>query len=376
MMRVIAGESKTSMGGRVYHHVLKAMMILRQVSAHGKELLDIEDRKRIKGLSVQDAIDLEEGGSDKSGAASDKKSYEMFVLMQQTGDCECRVCRKTLKTPDEQDSENGNIDQNAPIAIVMPCFDVFCSECFTKWYGSQDPPPETIKCQVCDGWMSNSHTRITPAGLENFMARQELDRKSKKNIKQFGEYEGPHTKTLALIEYLESAMIESAKMKIEKNEPPIKSVIFSAWTSHLDLIEVALCDRGINTFTRLDGTMTLQARGKALEAFSKDDSITILLATIGAGGVGLNLTSASQVFIMEPQYNPAAVAQAVDRVHRLGQTRPVKTVQFIMKGSIEEKILELAKKKQQLADMSMNRGKLDKQEVQEERMREYRGLFK
>ncbi|KAJ5595984.1 SNF2 family helicase/ATPase [Penicillium hetheringtonii] len=375
MMRVIAGESKTSMGGRVYHHVLKAMMILRQVSAHGKELLDVEDRERTRGLSVQDAIDLEEGTSDKSAAAADKKAYDMFALMQQTGDCECRVCRKTLKIPDEQDSENGYVDQNAPIAVVMPCFDVFCPDCFAKWYRTQTPAAETIKCQICDGWVSNSYSRITPAGLESFLAKQESDRKSKKNIKQFGEYEGPHTKTLALIERLQSAMVESEQLKL-KNEPPIKSVIFSTWTSHLDLIEIALSDKGMNSFTRLDGTMSLQARGKALEAFAKDDSITILLATIGAGGVGLNLTSASQVFIMEPQYNPASVAQAVDRVHRLGQTRPVKTVQFIMKGSIEEKILELAKKKQQLADMSMNRGKLDKREIQEERMREYRSLFK
>jgi len=375
MMRVIAGESKTSMGGRVYHHVLKAMMILRQVSAHGKELLDVEDRERTRGLSVQDAIDLEEGASDKSAAAADKKAYDMFALMQQTGDCECRVCRKALKIPDEQDSENGYVDQNAPIAVVMPCFDVFCPDCFAKWYRTQTPAAETIKCQICDGWVSNSYSRITPAGLESFLAKQESDRKSKKNIKQFGEYEGPHTKTLALIERLQSAVVESEQLKL-KNEPPIKSVIFSTWTSHLDLIEIALSDKGMNSFTRLDGTMSLQARGRALEAFAKDDSITILLATIGAGGVGLNLTSASQVFIMEPQYNPASVAQAVDRVHRLGQTRPVKTVQFIMKGSIEEKILELAKKKQQLADMSMNRGKLDKREIQEERMREYRSLFK
>ncbi|CAI7669679.1 hypothetical protein N7533_005034 [Penicillium manginii] len=376
MMRVIAGESRTSMGGRVYHHVLKAMMILRQVSAHGKELLDVEDRERTRGLSVQDAIDLEEGGSDKSAAAADRKSYDMFALMLQAGVAECRVCRRTLKVPDEQDSDNGYVDQNAPIAIVMPCFDVFCPECFTKWYRAQEPASETVKCQICDGWVPNNFSRITPAGLESFLAKQASDRNSKKHIKQFGEYEGPHTKTLALIEYLQSAMIESERLKAENNEPPIKSVIFSSWTSHLDLIEIALVDKGMNTFTRLDGTMTLQARGKALEAFAKDDSITILLATIGAGGVGLNLTSASQVFIMEPQYNPASVAQAVDRVHRLGQTRPVKTVQFIMKGSIEEKILELAKKKQQLADMSLNRGKLDKKEIQEERMKEYRSLFK
>ena len=125
-----------------------------------------------------------------------------------------------------------------------------------------------------------------------------------------------------------------------------------------------------------DGTMTLAARGKALKEFHSNNKITVLLATIGAGGVGLNLTSASKVYIMEPQYNPAAVAQAVDRVHRIGQTREVTTVQFIMKDSIEEKIFELAKKKQQLADLSMNRGKLDKKEVQEQRMRDYRGLFK
>jgi SNF2 family DNA or RNA helicase len=79
---------------------------------------------------------------------------------------------------------------------------------------------------------------------------------------------------------------------------------------------------------------------------------------------------------MEPHYNPAAVAQAVDRVHRLGQHREVVIMQFIMKNSIEEKILELAMKKQKLADLSMNRAKLPKGEAQEQRMREYRSLFK
>jgi SNF2 family DNA or RNA helicase len=156
----------------------------------------------------------------------------------------------------------------------------------------------------------------------------------------------------------------------------LKSVIFSAWTSHLDLIEIALKDSGLPNYSRLDGTMSLPAREKALEEFHINNATTILLASIGAGGVGLNLTSASRVYVMEPQYNPAAVAQAVDRVHRLGQTREVTTVLFIMKDSIEEKIFELAMRKQRLADMSMNRGKLDRKEVQEARMQEYRSLFK
>ncbi|KAJ6097581.1 hypothetical protein N7499_001955 [Penicillium canescens] len=231
------------------------------------------------------------------------------------------------------------------------------------------PEPEA-QCQVCDGWIPMNYATITADGIED----QQVQGNAKKTDKMLGEYKGPHTKTLALVEYLQR-IADDSKMLV--SEAPTKSVIFSAWTSHLDLIEIAIRDKGLSKFVRLDGTMSLQARGKALVAFAQDNEITMLLATIGAGGVGLNLTSASRVFIMEPQYNPAAaVAQAVDRVHRLGQRRAVETVQFIMKGSIEEKILELAKKKQQLADMSMNRGKLDKREVQEARMREYHSLFK
>jgi len=367
MMRVIANESKTKMGGRMYHHVLKAMMILRQISAHGKELLDVEERERIKGMSVHDAIDLEEGGTDDSLLAMNKKAYEMFMLMGQDGVPPCQICNTPLSEPL---NDAGAVDPTAPMAIFLPCWCVLCPDCFAGWKNAFDSTSGTeLQCQVCGGWIPMNYATITAGGLEE----QQVIGNAKKANKMLGDYEGPHTKTLALVEYLQKNVEDSKKLI---GEPPIKSVIFSAWTSHLDLIEIALRNKGLGKFTRLDGTMTLQARGKALDAFAKDDEITILLATIGAGGVGLNLTSASRVFIMEPQYNPAAVAQAVDRVHRLGQHRPVETVQFIMKGSIEEKILELAKKKQQLADMSMNRGKLDKREVQESRMREYRSLFK
>ncbi|KAE8372680.1 SNF2 family N-terminal domain-containing protein [Aspergillus bertholletiae] len=373
MMKVIAGEDKTALKGRMYHHILKAMVILRQVSAHGKELLDSNDRARIKGLSVHDAIDLEEGGNDTPDLV-DKKAYEMFTLMQESSADLCAVCGKRLEDPS---TDSGTADRQVPMAIILPCFDVLCPECFSgckQAFDSQTGPSvHDIKCQVCDGWIPVSYSTITPAGLQDYMMGQAQAKQNRKQAKTLGEYEGPHTKTKALIAYLLEAVEESQGLV---DEPPIKSVVFSAWTSHLDLIEIALKDNGITSFTRLDGTMTLSARQKALHEFHDNNNITILLATIGAGGVGLNLTAASRVYIMEPQYNPAAVAQAVDRVHRIGQTREVTTVQFLMKDSIEEKIFELAKKKQQLADMSMNQRKLDKREVQEQRMREYRSLFK
>ena len=373
MMRVIAGESRSKLGGRMYHHVLKAMMILRQVSAHGKELLDIEDRERIKGLSMHDAIDLEEDGPDNTAAATDKKAYSMFSLMQESSADQCAICSKRLEEPASENG-SGETDRTVPMAFFLPCYDVMCPDCFSRWISNSTPERSEadIKCQACEGWISMTWSVITPAGLEEYIAHQAQERQSRRNTKKFGDYEGPHTKTLALIDHLQASAAESAQLV---GESPIKSVIFSAWTSHLDLIEIALHDNGLGSFTRLDGTMSLSQRGRALEAFAKDDSVTILLATIGAGGVGLNLTSASRVYIMEPQYNPAAVAQAVYRVHRLGQTRPVQTIQFIMKGSIEEKILELAKKKQQLADMSMNR-KLAQKDLQQEKMQEYRALFK
>ncbi|KAL2872832.1 SNF2 family N-terminal domain-containing protein [Aspergillus lucknowensis] len=324
-------ESNKQMKGRMYHHILKAMMILRQISAHGKELLDNEERVRIKGLSVQDAIDLEEGPSEGPGAA-DKKAYEMFTLMQD----------RRLEEPNGETNGAAAPGKPATIAIVLPCLDqAFDSQ--TGGAGTYD-----IKCSVCDGWIPALYSTITTSGLQDYLNEQAQAKHSRKQAKTLGEYEGPHTKTKALLSHLLDTAEQSAKLP--EGEPPIKSVI-------------ALRDHGLTGFTRLDGTMTLAARNKALDTFRDDDSITVLLATIGAGGVGLNLTAASHVYIMEPQYNPAA-------------TREVTTVQFLMKESIEEKIFELAKKKQQLADMSLNRGKLDKTEVQEQRMREYRSLFK
>lgn len=261
-------------------------------------------------------------------------------------------------------------------AVMLPCYDLLCVDCFSqlrKVFDDMAGKSVQLRCLFCKNLIAPNYTAISPAGFEKYQATQLATKQSRRQAKVMGQYEGPHTKTKELIARLLDTVEES---KLKPDEPPIKSVVFSSWTSHLDLIEIALQDNGITGFTRLDGSMVLKQRNAALSAFHEDNSITVLLATLGAGGVGLNLTSASRVYVMEPQYNPAAVAQAVDRVHRLGQTRDVITVQFIMKDSIEEKIAELAKKKQQLANMSLNRTKSDKREMMEDRMKEYRSLFK
>ncbi|KAI8850412.1 P-loop containing nucleoside triphosphate hydrolase protein, partial [Chytridium lagenaria] len=85
-------------------------------------------------------------------------------------------------------------------------------------------------------------------------------------------------------------------------------------------------------------------RSNAITKFKQDPYLSVLLLSLKAGGVGLNLTIASRVYIMEPYWNPAVEQQAIDRVHRMGQTRTVHTVRFISKETIEENILELQRR--------------------------------
>jgi superfamily II DNA or RNA helicase len=126
-----------------------------------------------------------------------------------------------------------------------------------------------------------------------------------------------------------------------------KILIFSQYIKHLDLFRHYLEEREIR-FAYLDGAT--RDRQEQVETFQADDGIKIFLISLKAGGLGLNLTAADYVFILDPWWNPAIEAQAVDRAHRIGQDRTVFTYKFITKNTVEEKILALQKTKKQLAD--------------------------
>lgn len=121
-----------------------------------------------------------------------------------------------------------------------------------------------------------------------------------------------------------------------------KVLVFSQFTSMLDIFEKELVSRGI-TFVRLDGST--KNRQEVVDQFNNDDKIKVFLISLKAGGVGLNLTAASAVFLYDPWWNPMAEQQAVDRAHRIGQTKKVHIYKFITKNSIEEKILKLQERK-------------------------------
>ncbi|KAE8219325.1 hypothetical protein CF319_g6962 [Tilletia indica] len=157
---------------------------------------------------------------------------------------------------------------------------------------------------------------------------------------------------------------------------PVKSVVFSQWTRMLDRIGKALEKKGIR-YARLDGTMTRQQRGKALDRFKLDPKYEVMLISLRAGGFGLNLVSACRAYLIDPYWNPAVENQGLDRIHRLGQRRPVVLTRFIMKKSIEENMLELQKRKMELAEqVGKRRGPQSAAERREEREQELRDLLR
>ena len=129
-----------------------------------------------------------------------------------------------------------------------------------------------------------------------------------------------------------------------------KALVFSQWTSLLDLIEPALKEAEID-FERLDGST--QDRGGVTARFQSAEGAKVMLISLKAGGTGLNLTAADHVFLVDPWWNPAAEAQAADRAHRIGQERPVFIYRMISEGTVEERILGLQEKKRALFEAAL-----------------------
>lgn len=133
----------------------------------------------------------------------------------------------------------------------------------------------------------------------------------------------------------------------ELKQEGAKSLVFSQFTGHLDLVEAELVREGIG-FVRLDGKT--RSRAQRVHAFQNDASVSVFLISLKAGGTGLNLTAAEYVFLLDPWWNPAAEAQAIDRAHRIGQTSRVIAYRLIAADTVEEKVMALQKRKRELVD--------------------------
>ncbi|KAL3671734.1 hypothetical protein V7S43_003644 [Phytophthora oleae] len=178
---------------------------------------------------------------------------------------------------------------------------------------------------------------------------------------------------------LESTKLDALMEELKKVRARRERVlVISQWTSFLDMIAERLeahnaqCETRLSSledasregneviaFAMLDGRMPAKDREQVVRNFQQQEDsrdmgpvvgppLDVLLLSLRTGGLGLNLTAAAHVFIMEPSWNPSLERQAIDRAHRFGQTREVRVVRFIVKGSIEERVVALQNKKRQL----------------------------
>ncbi|KAI4614385.1 hypothetical protein J4E83_007038 [Alternaria metachromatica] len=253
--------------------------------------------------------------------------------IQDESAAECPIC-----------SEEPMIEQ-----AVTGCWHSACKECLLSYIAHQRDKNEIPRCWNCrepinarDVFEVIRHDNVTEGDEDNHAFRAtdapptstQTPRISLRRIGVTGS-----AKTQALLGHLK---------KTRKEEKGAKTVVFSQFTSFLDLIEPALTRDHI-PFLRFDGSISQKVRAQILTEFTTSPKPYVLLLSLRAGGVGLNLTCANKVFMMDPWWSFAVEAQAIDRVHRMGQEREVKVIRFCVEGSIEEKMLRIQERKKFIA---------------------------
>ena len=258
---------------------------------------------------------------------------------------ECPIC-----------SEEPMVEQ----AVTGGCFHSACRKCLLDYIEHQTSKNELPKCFSCrepinarDVFQVIKHDDEIDDSPETALAAAiEIDDDDEEDLYSSTQpLKKPTTVTprisLRRVNTLSSAKINTllAQLKrLRKTSKTTKSVVFSQFTSFLDLLAPALTSASI-TWLRFDGSMSQKERARVLSDFANRPSFTILLISLRAGGVGLNLTCARNVYMMDPWWSFAVEAQAIDRVHRMGQTEEVTVTRFIVEGSIEEKMLKVQDRK-------------------------------
>ncbi|KDQ30973.1 hypothetical protein PLEOSDRAFT_1054121 [Pleurotus ostreatus PC15] len=397
-----------------YVGILQRILRLRQICDH---LELVQNKSSDSSASYEDIVAaISKEGINPARAAA------IFSMLRDSATAQCvecgtELCSATdLAQAETAEAENGSTvkrgrkpkgaqsrvptRQNSPTnpqPVLSRCLHLFCIECYRNSIcpGWPNVPPQTTRsCSACQTSLNpQDAVEINPDSLNiDAPSASTKKRSTKREKRQKATLESfhPSTKIKALMQDLlgfsranpNSANYDPSSIEVQMidqqgncvDEGAIKTVVFSQWTSMLDKIEDALEMAGIK-YDRLDGTMKREDRSRAMDALKFDPACEVLLVSLKAGGVGLNLTAAQRVYLMDPYWNPAVENQAVDRIHRLGQTRPVTTIKFIIENSIEARLLEVQAKKTRLADVTLGQNGFSKSEILARRMEDLTKLF-
>ncbi|XP_071736737.1 DNA repair protein RAD16 [Rutidosis leptorrhynchoides] len=241
------------------------------------------------------------------------------------------VARRTIEPASNDEQFCGLCHDAAEDPVVTSCEHLFCKACLIEFSASYGQPA----CPSCS----------KPLTVDFSGNKDQEDLKPKSSIKGFKS--SSIINRINLENFQTSTKIDALKEEIRfmvERDGSAKGIVFSQFTSFLDLINYSLQKSGVKC-VQLDGSMSMAARDSAITRFTEDGECRVFLMSLKAGGVALNLTVASHVFLMDPWWNPAVEQQAQDRIHRIGQYKPIRVVRFIIENTIEERILNLQEKK-------------------------------
>jgi len=291
-----------------YRHLLEILLRLRQTCNHWKLVGEARFESIMEQLEEQGSVDL---------TPENKVALQAMLQLSIDSQDDCPVCLEVLTEP-----------------VITRCAHVFCLACIERVVDTQH------KCPMCRAEMESIATTIVkpakeapapPPPTQAELAAQDV------------EDSGSSSKVEALMSILKASQKDPSKGN--------KTIVFSQWTSFLDILEPHLRAAGIN-FTRIDGSMPASARDRALEALDFDPVCAVMLASLAVCSVGLNLVAANQVIMADSWWAPAIEDQAVDRVHRLGQKRETTVFRLVMEGSIEENVLRIQEEKRRLMGLA------------------------
>ncbi|XP_035529657.1 helicase-like transcription factor [Morone saxatilis] len=280
---------------RNYADVLAILMRLRQYCCH-------------PDLLAKTSSDL---GAAATPAELRERLIEKLRLVLASGsDEECSVCLDSVRLP-----------------VITRCAHVYCRPCIVQVISNQQ---EKARCPLCRNEIKSSELVEFP--------QEEMEEESSTNSEKWRT----SSKVQALLGNL---------LRLRCEDSSIKCLVVSQFTRFLTVLETPLREHGFS-FVRLDGNMSQKRRAQVIQEFqsSAADSPAIMLLSLKAGGVGLNLTAASRVFLMDPAWNPATEEQCIDRCHRLGQKKKVVVTKFIVKDSVEESMVKIQRQKQDLVE--------------------------
>uniref|UniRef100_A0A3B1ITK0 Helicase like transcription factor n=1 Tax=Astyanax mexicanus TaxID=7994 RepID=A0A3B1ITK0_ASTMX len=269
------------------------------------------------------------GTADSSSPAElrERLISKIRLVLSSGVDEECAVCLDSLRQP-----------------VITHCAHVFCKPCICEVIQSKQL---AAKCPLCRANIKSTELLEYPGDEED---SRPTDRKDQ-------------WRSSSKVEALMTVLL-----KLRSEDPTIKSLVVSQFTKFLNILEVPLRESKFS-FTRLDGTMNQKARARAVSELQDPSpgSPTVMLLSLKAGGVGLNLTYGAGA------WNPAVEEQCIDRCHRLGQTRDVVVTKFVVKDSVEESMLKIQKRKQELVQKLL--GAKSTEDRKQERIQEIRTLM-